>query len=355
MKSFLFCVIDSSSCGRMSDSPKVSNSPKIIVSGMRPTGMLHLGHYHGVIENWVKLQQDQSFKNLYIFVADWHSLTTEYENTDKIREYILENVIDWLAYGVDPSKAVIFVQSQVPEHAELHLLLSMITPVAWLERVPSYKDLQKELTNKDLSTYGFLGYPLLQTADVAIYGGSHVPVGQDQVAHIELSREICRRFNHIFKSEVLVEPQSLLTEIPKLLGTDGRKMSKSYNNSIYLSETEEQVSKKIMPMMTDPARVKRTDAGDPDKCPVYDYHRIYSEQASLDEISSGCRSAGIGCVDCKKVLLKNMKQTLEPHQERRIKIAADRDYVRDVLRDGGKRARDVAKQNLERINQVVGI
>lgn len=329
--------------------------PKIVVSGMRPTGMLHLGHYHGVIENWVRLQNDPSINKLYLFSADWHSLTTEYDNTAQIREYIVENVIDWLAYGVDPKKAVIFVQSHVPEHAELHLLMSMITPVAWLERVPSYKDLQKELSSKDLSTYGFLGYPLLQTADVAIYNGSHVPVGQDQVAHIELSREICRRFNHIYKQELLIEPQPLLTKIPKLLGTDGRKMSKSYNNSIYLSETSEQMSKKVMPMMTDPARMKRTDPGDPDKCPVFDYHKIYSDEVVRAEVTAGCRSAGIGCVDCKKMLLKNMTDTLAPHQQKRAEIAANRGYVQDVIRDGCEQARAIAKSNLEKINSVVGI
>ena len=213
------------------------NSQKIVVSGMRPTGKLHLGHYHGVIENWVRLQNDSSFSQKYFFVADWHSLTTEYENTSALKEYTKDIVLDWLAYGVDPNQAVIFVQSNVPEHAELHLLLSMITPVAWLERVPSYKDLQQELSHKDLATYGFLGYPLLQTADVAIYDATHVPVGQDQVAHIELSREIIRRFNFIFKKDVLAEPQPLLTKIPKLPGTDGRKMSKSYNNSIFFKHS----------------------------------------------------------------------------------------------------------------------
>lgn len=331
------------------------NPDKVVVSGMRPTGMLHLGHFHGVIENWVKLQADTSFKSQYFFVADWHSLTTEYDNTSEIHDSVSELVIDWLAYGVDPEKATIFIQSKIPEHAELHLLLSMITPVSWLTRVPSYKDLQKELSNKDLSTYGFLGYPLLQTADVAIYDGTHVPVGQDQVAHIELSREIVRRFNHIFKTSALVEPQAILTQVPKLPGTDGRKMSKSYNNSIYLSDDAETAAKKIMPMMTDPARMKRTDPGDPNKCPVFDYHKIYSTDSVRDEVTKGCTTAGIGCVDCKKMLLKGMDEKLEPYRARRNEIAAQKDHVADVLQTGNDQARAVAKGNLEKIQAVMGL
>lgn len=332
-----------------------TTTPQVILSGMRPTGMLHLGHFHGVIENWVKLQQDHRFDQCYYFVADWHSLTTDYENTKQIQEYSHEIVVDWLAYGVDPEKSVVFVQSQVPEHAELHLLLSMITPVAWLERVPSYKDLQKELSHKDLSTYGFLGYPLLQTADIAIYNGTHVPVGQDQVAHVELSREVCRRFNYIYKTDILREPESLLTQVPKLLGTDGRKMSKSYNNSIYLSDDQATASKKMMPMMTDPARQRRTDPGDPAKCPVFDYHKIYSSQETQAEVTEGCRSAGIGCVDCKKMLLTGMEDKLGAFREKRVALAADKSFVSDVIASGNKKARAVASENMERINQVVGI
>jgi len=320
---------------------------------MRPTGMLHLGHYHGVIENWVKLQEDSRFSACYYFVADWHSLTTEYDNTEEMPVFVRENVIDWLAYGVDPDKATVFVQSQVPEHAELHLVLSMYTPISWLERVPSYKDLQKELTGKDLSTYGFLGYPLLQTADVAIYKGTDVPVGQDQVAHIELSREIVRRFNHHTQSEILPEPQALLTSIPKLLGTDGRKMSKSYNNSIYLSEDSEAVRKKVMPMPTDPARVKRTDPGDPDKCPVFDYHKIYSGDEQKAEVTQGCTTAGIGCVDCKKILLSAMDDKLEPYRQKRSEVVAQKNYVDDVLSSGNAHARSVAKENILKIREVL--
>lgn len=329
---------------------------KVIVSGMRPTGLLHLGHFHGVIENWVRLQNDPSYQNCYFFVADWHSLTTEYDNTEPLQDYIKEVVIDWLAYGVDPKKAILFVQSKVPEHAELQLLLAMITPVAWLERVPSYKDLQQQLTHKDLSTYGFLGYPLLQTADVAIYDGTHVPVGEDQVAHLELSREIVRRFNHIYKTENgLVECQPVLTQVPKLPGTDGRKMSKSYNNSIYLKDTEEEARKKVMPMITDPARQRRTDPGDPDKCPVFDYHKIYSSNETKSEVAEGCRGAGIGCVDCKKMLLKGMDEALAPYRIKRQEIAANASFVGDVLNQGNQAAREQAKKTMDRVRSIMKV
>jgi len=282
----------------MSDNKK----EKIVLSGMRPTGQLHLGNYHGAIENWVQLQEDTSFSSRFFFIADWHSLTTDYNNTLGIK-YSFQAVTDWLAYGIDPDKATIFIQSRVPEHAELHLLLSMITPISWLERVPTYKDLQKELSDKDLATYGFLGYPLLQTADVVIYNATHVPVGEDQVAHIELSREIVRRFNFIFKKDILVEPQAILTRFPKIPGTDGRKMSKSYNNSIFLTDSSADVKSKILPMITDPARMRLKDPGDPEKCPVFDYHRIYSTDETRAHVTDGCKNAKIGCVDCKKILL----------------------------------------------------
>jgi tryptophanyl-tRNA synthetase len=328
---------------------------KVIVSGMRPTGRLHLGHYHGVIANWVKLQNDSSFAACYFFVADLHSLTTDYDNTTLVKRHIQDILLDWISAGVNPDKAVIFVQSAVPEHAELHLLLSMITPVAWLERVPSYKDLQTELSNKDLSTYGFLGYPLLQTADVAIYDGTHVPVGLDQVPHIELSREIVRRFNFIYKTVALQEPQPLLTPTPKLPGTDGRKMSKSYDNSIFLSDTAAEAQQKIMTAMTDPARKRRTDPGDPDKCPVFDYHKIYSTAAVQAEVAAGCRSAGIGCIDCKKKLLVGMEATLAPLREKRAQLSAQPKLITDIVAAGNARARSVARENLTRIKDVVGI
>ncbi|MBF0105139.1 MAG: tryptophan--tRNA ligase [Deltaproteobacteria bacterium] len=328
---------------------------KIVVSGMRPTGLLHLGNYHGALENWVRLQADQTIARRFFFVADWHSLTTDYDQTSEVKNFGFQMFIDWLAFGLDPAQSTIFIQSRVPEHAELHLLLSMITPVAWLERVPTYKDLQKELSGKDLSTYGFLGYPLLQTADVALYSGSHVPVGQDQVAHIELSREIVRKFNHHFKHEVLAEPQALLTKFPKIPGTDGRKMSKSYNNSIYLSDTTETVRKKILPMKTDPARMRRTDAGDPEKCPVFDYHKIYSSPDTINTVAEGCRSAGMGCIDCKKALLKSMDERLDPFRQRRVEVAAKPDDVRAVIEQGNTDARKVAVLNMERVREVIKI
>lgn len=331
-----------------------SQHQKVIVSGMRPTGKLHLGHYHGVIDNWARLQADPQFSQAYFFVADWHSLTTEYENTAEIKKYVNDIVLDWLAYGVDPNKAVIFVQSQVPEHAELHLLLSMITPVGWLERVPSYKDLQNELSHKDLSTYGFLGYPLLQTADVALYGGTHVPVGQDQVTHIELSREIVRRFNYIYKTDFLPEPQPVLTSTPKVPGTDGRKMSKSYNNSVFLSDSPVEASKKIMPMMTDPARKRRSDPGDPQKCPVFDYHKIYSDNQTRAEVTTGCTTASMGCVDCKKFLVSAMDKTLGPFRAKRTELAA-KNIVTDVLAAGRVRARKVAGEKMQQIREIICI
>lgn len=327
----------------------------IIVSGMRPTGKLHLGHYHGVIANWVQQQNDARFAGLYVFVADYHALTTEYENADVIRASVKDIVLDWLACGLDPEKATCFVQSAVPEHAELHLLLSMITPNGWLERVPSYKDLQRELTTRDLSTYGFLGYPVLQTADVAIYNGTHVPVGQDQVAHIELSREIVRRFNHVTKTATLVEPQPLLTSVPKLPGTDGRKMSKSYNNSIFLSDSGEDIRKKIMPMTTDPARMRRTDPGDPEKCPVFDYHKIYATAATRSEVTEGCTQAKIGCVDCKKKLLEFLIPFHEPFSAKRAALALKPQIVEEAIRCGNKKAQNVARQTLERAKQAMGL
>ena len=328
---------------------------KVIVSGMRPTGYLHLGHYHGVIENWTKLQEDSSFAARFFFVADWHSLTTGYDNTAQLKDFSHEIIVDWLAFGLDPKQCTLFIQSQVPEHAELQLLLGMITPIAWLERVPSFKDLQNELKGKDLSTFGFLGYPLLQTADVAMYHGTHVPVGQDQVAHIELSREIVRRFNHIYKQDILAEPQSLLNNVPKLLGTDGRKMSKSYNNSIYLKDDTENTRIKMMGMVTDPARVKRTDAGDPEKCPVFDFHNIYSSDAEQQEVTKGCTTAGIGCVDCKKILLKNMDARLTPLREKRAELEKDKGYVQDVISTGNAHAQQKAKENMRQIREAVRI
>lgn len=332
-----------------------SKVQKIVVSGMRPTGRLHLGHLHGVIENYVKLQNDESFAKRFYFVADLHALTTEYDNTAELHQFSHEVVLDWLAAGVDPNKAVIFVQSKVPEHSELHVLLSMIAPISWLERVPSYKDLQQELKEKDLSTLGFLGYPVLQTADVALYNGSLVPVGQDQVPHIEFSRELVRRFNHIFKSEVLVEPQPLLTKVPKLLGTDGRKMSKSFNNSIYLADTKEVAQQKVKTMMTDPARQRKTDKGDPAKCPVFDYHKLYSTPETCAKVTAGCTSAGIGCIECKKWLVEKMDEYLDPLREKRAQLTQNKKFVEDVIREGCEKAGAEARKNLERIKQATHV
>lgn len=324
---------------------------KRVVSGMRPTGKLHLGHYLGVLKNWVKLQEDYE---CFFFVADWHSLTTEYENPAKVKDSTREILIDWLAAGIDPEKSTIFVQSRVPEHAELHLLLSMITPISWLERVPSYKELKNELKDRDLSTYGFLGYPLLQTADVAIYNGNIVPVGQDQLAHLELSREVVRRFNHLY-GETLVEPQSLLTESPKLLGTDGRKMSKSYNNSIYLSEDLKDVEKKVLGMVTDPARKRRTDPGNPEICPVFDYHKVFSTPEEIATVDSGCRSAAIGCIDCKKIFLSHLIPFLKEHQEKRKKFEDNPKILDEIVAAGQQEAREQAQKTLSLVYEKMGI
>lgn len=324
---------------------------KRVVSGMRPTGKLHLGHYLGVLQNWVKLQNEYE---CFFFIADWHSLTTEYANPSLVKDSVKEILMDWLAAGVDPNKATLFVQSKVPEHAELHLLLSMITPISWLERVPSYKELKNELKDRDLSTYGFLGYPLLQTADVAIYNANLVPVGQDQLAHLELSREVVRRFNHLY-GETLVEPQSMLTESPKLLGTDGRKMSKSYGNGIYLSDDIKEVEKKVLGMITDPARKRRTDPGNPDICPVFDYHKIYTSEEDRKKIDSDCRAAAMGCVDCKKIFLSKLIPFLKEHQEKRKKFESNPKLLNDIVEAGVEKARAQAQKTLALVYERMGI
>jgi len=317
-----------------------------VLSGMRPTGRLHLGHLFGALDNWRRLQEAYE---CFFFVADWHALTTEYADTKSIRDNIREMVLDMLAAGIDPSKATLFLQSRLHEHAELYLLLSMITPVPWLERNPTYKEQQQELTTKDLSTHGFLGYPVLMASDILIYKANHVPVGIDQVPHLELAREIARRFNALY-GEVLVEPQPLLTEFAKVPGTDGRKMSKSYGNAVYLSDSPEQVTAKIKPMVTDPARVRRRDPGNPDVCPVFDLHKIYTPKAERDTvIDPGCRTAGIGCLDCKGILLQHMLPALRPIYERRRELAARPEIVREVLEDGWARAKKVAGETLSEV------
>jgi tryptophanyl-tRNA synthetase len=388
---------------------------------MRPTGRLHLGHYHGVLKNWVQLQHEYE---CFFFVADWHALTTNYEDTVDIEQYTFDTAVDWLAAGVNPSAATLFVQSKVPEHAELHLLLSMITPLAWLERVPSYKDQQAKLNDKDLSTYGFLGYPLLQAADILIYRAGNVPVGADQVAHVELTREVARRFNHIYGREpgfeeqaeaavkkmgkkaarlymdlrrsyqeqgdaealerarallaeqqnlsigdterlfgylegsgriILPEPQSLLTEQAKVPGLDGEKMSKSYGNTIEIREAPESTEEKIRTMQTDPARVRLKDPGNPENCPVFGLHQIYSSENTTRWVTEGCTTAGIGCIDCKQPLIEAITAEQRERRERAAKFEEDPGLVRAILLEGSEKARDVARETIEDVRAAIGI
>ena len=390
-----------------------------IVSGMRPTGKLHLGHYHGVLKNWVEMQLNHE---CFFFVADWHALTTHYAAPYDVARNVEDMAIDWLAAGISPSSATMFVQSHVPEHAELHLLLSMITPLGWLERVPTYKDQQEKLRDLDLATYGFLGYPLLQSADILIYKADRVPVGEDQVAHIELTREIARRFNHLYGREpgfeekaeqavdkmgkknaklyrdlrkayqergdaeslekaralleaqqnislgdrerlfgyiegtgkiILPEPQAALTKESKMPGLDGQKMSKSYHNTIALREEPAEVERKIRTMPTDPARVRRTDAGNPENCPVWPLHQVYSDETTRAWVQEGCRSAGIGCIDCKRPVIEGMQAELKPIQERAAEYENDREQVRKVLREGSEAAREVARKTMRDVYEAI--
>jgi tryptophanyl-tRNA synthetase len=308
---------------------------------MRPTGQLHLGHLYGALQNWVSLQDKYE---CYFMVADWHSLTTNYEDIGPIKEFTYDNVIDMLAAGVDPEKSVLFIQSRVLQHAELSLLLGMLTPLPWLERVPTYKDQIRELSNKDLSTFGFLGYPVLMAADILVYKATAVPVGVDQVPHVELTRELARRFNN-FYGEILPEPESLLTPVSKLLGLDGRKMSKSYGNSIYLSDPPKTIEDKVKTMVTDPARIKKTDLGHPDVCPVFSYHKVF-EPSVTGEIREACEKANIGCVECKKRLAKEIIQKLAPHHERRAELSKDKDRITNILEEGIKKAQNTAEQTM---------
>ncbi len=392
-----------------------------VVSGMRATGRLHLGHYHGVLKNWARLQHEFE---CFFFVADWHGLTTEYENPHKIEQHVWDLVIDWLAAGVNPGSATLFIQSQVPEHAELHLLLSMMTPLSWLERVPTYKDQQEKLREKDLSTYGFLGYPLLQSADILAYRAGQVPVGADQVAHVELTREVARRFNHLYGREpgfeeavdaaikkmgkkqskiylnlrrqyqekgdeaaletaralvdgqqnitlgdkerllgdlegggkvILAEPQSLLTQASKMPGLDGQKMSKSYGNFISMREEPADVDNKIRRMPTDPARVRRTDAGNPDNCPVWQFHMVYSDDTTRQWVREGCTSAGIGCLDCKKPIIEAVQEELEPIRKRAEEHLRNPDLVRTIVAEGCEEAREAARATLEEVRAAMGL
>lgn len=392
-----------------------------VLSGMRPTGQLHLGHYHGVLKNWIRLQHEY---DCFFFVADWHALTTHYDETSIIANNALDMVIDWLAAGINPGSAKIFVQSMVPEHAELHLLLSMITPLSWLERVPSYKDQQEKLKEKDLATYGFLGYPLLQSADILVYKAGQVPVGEDQVSHVELTREVARRFNHIYGREpgfedkaeeaikkmgkknaklynelrrkyqekgdhdaletarallesqqnitlgdrerlfgyvegagkiILPEPQALLTESPKMPGLDGQKMSKSYGNTIALREDPASIEQKLRTMPTDPARIRRTDPGNPENCPVWDLHQVYSNDETRDWVQQGCMSAGIGCVDCKQPIIDAVLVELQPIRERAEEFIQDPKAVQNIINEGVEAARDVAEDTLEEVRLAMGL
>ena len=322
-----------------------------ILSGMRPTGALHLGHLTGALDNWVRLQDSY---DCFYSVVDYHALTTEYEDPSAIKANVIEVTLDWLAAGIDPAKSVVFIQSLVPEHAELHLLLSMTTPVSWLERVPTYKDVQANLANRDLATYGFLGYPLLQTADIIIYKANAVPVGEDQAPHIEISREIVRRFNN-FYGEVFPEPQTLLTPVPRTPGTDGRKMSKSYNNSILLKDTEAEIRSKLKTMVTDPARQRRSDKGDPGKCPVFDLHKAFSTQETRDWATLGCTTATIGCIECKTRLADHIVARIEPMRQKREELRRRPDTVMDILKDGSARARKVAQATMEEVHRAMKI
>jgi tryptophanyl-tRNA synthetase len=353
-----------------------AQSNKRVLSGMRPTGKLHLGNYMGALYNWVRLQHQYE---CFFFIADWHALTTDYADTSRIRENIFDVALDWLAAGLDPERCTLFVQSWVPQHAELHLLFSMITPLGWLERVPSYKEQQENLHEKDLSTYGFLGYPLLQSADILIYQADFVPVGQDQVAHVELTREVARRFNFFYpggvpagfskitmtggetvartgsraKFDVLPEPQVLLTPSPKLPGTDGRKMSKSYNNTILLTDPEPEIRAKLKTMVTDPARIRRSDPGNPDVCPVFDLHKIFSSTETQHRAREGCTTAGIGCIECKSWLADGVIAELAPIQERRRKFEAQPRQVWEILDAGSARARTRAEETMRQVRDAM--
>ena len=322
---------------------------KRVLSGMQPSGLLHLGNLMGALDNWRKLQDEYE---CYYFIADWHALTTNYADTSKIGTYVREMVIDWLAAGLDPEKCVLFRQSLVPEHAVLHLLLSMSTPLPWLERVPTYKEKMEQISDRDMYTYGFLGYPVLQAADILIYKALFVPVGTDQLPHLELTREICRRFNQ-FYGEVFPEPQPLLTEYPELPGTDGRKMSKSYGNCLYLSETPAEITKKVMAMVTDPARVRRQDPGNPDVCPLFVLDKIFAPKEWCDHVNVECRRAGIGCVDDKKELLKHLLAYLAPMQERRKALVDNPKQVEEIVAAGSAKARIVAKETMEKVREAM--
>jgi tryptophanyl-tRNA synthetase len=323
---------------------------KIVLSGMRPTGALHLGNLVGALRNWIRLQDIYS---CYYSIVGWHALSSEYMNSKVIKGYTFEVACDWLAAGLDPEKCVMFLQSEVKEHAELHLILSMVTPLPWLERVPTFKEMQQEIGDKDLNTYGFFGYPVLQAADIAIYKADFVPVGEDQAAHLELTREIVRRFNRVF-GPIFPEPQTLLTEVPRLAGTDGRKMSKSFGNAIEIKDPPDVIRQKILPMVTDTRRMRRSDPGEPNDCPVFTLHKAFVPKDIQEEIAGGCRTAGIGCLDCKKVVLDHMLRELAPISERRRAFENDPSRVWAILEDGNSRAREAARRTMDEVRAALG-
>ncbi len=324
---------------------------KKILSGMRPTGKLHLGHLVGTLDNWIKLQKEY---DCYFMVADWHALMGEYENPKAMADHALDNVIDWISCGIDPGRSTLFVQSQVPAHLELFMIFSCFTPLGWLERCPTYKEQLREVTTRDLHTYGFLGYPVLQAADILVYKADKVPVGEDQLPHLELTREICRRFNSLYKKTVLPEPEALLTKASRLPGLDGRKMSKSYNNTIDLSDSPDQILKKVSTMITDPKRIKLSDPGHPEVCNVNSYYAIFSPEMK-EEVDDWCRNARLGCTECKKRLAGKLAEKLAPCQQKRRELAKDKDKIRDILRDGQKRANAVANETLGEVKAAMGL
>lgn len=317
---------------------------------MQSSGRVHIGNLVGAIQNWVRLQDEYE---CYYFIADWHALTTGYADPRAVRESVTDLLVNFLAAGLDPEKCTIFIQSRILEHAELHLLLSMITPLGWLERVPTYKEKQQELKERDLATYGFLGYPLLQAADIIVYRAAYVPVGVDQVPHLEISREIARRFNN-FYGEVFPEPEAMLTEFPKVPGVDGRKMSKSYGNAIYLSDTPKEVERKILTMTTDPARVKRTDVGNPELSPVFQLHKVFSSKEDQDQVAEGCRTAGMGCIDCKRVLIRNVFRVLEPIWAKRSELLSNPGVLRAIVDSGNEKARKTARETMVLVREAMG-
>lgn len=330
----------------------MTTSQKRVLSGMQPSGLMHLGNYLGALENWKALQEQYE---CYFFVADWHALSTNYADTSRIREFVREMLTDWLAAGIDPNRATVFIQSHIPEHAILHLLFSMMIPVSWLERNPTYKEKQEEIKEKDLSTYGFLGYPVLQAADILLYKPDFVPVGKDQLPHLELTREVARRFNDIYKTSVFPEPKEHLTKFPKILGTDGRKMSKSYGNTINLCDSEPVLRQKLKTMVTDPARVRRTDPGNPDLCPVYEFHKIYSPATVQEQINKDCRTAAIGCIDCKKAVADRMVEQLAPIWDKRTDLLKNPSQLDEIVREGSLKASAVAKATLQDVTEAMKI